>query len=128
MAEDKILGLKFYYWGPYVAEIKVDPDYCKRLMATGKKLTRSLAKNLAGQIKDERLFEVEDMEFGNLIFFLEGGKINHVGFVIDESRIIHCSGKVKIESLKLHDDNFNKELFEKDHMVMSIKNLLNNLC
>ena len=59
MAEDKMLGHKFYYWGPYVAEIKVDPDYCKRLWATGKKLTRSHVKNLAGQIKDERLFDLQ---------------------------------------------------------------------
>ena len=93
-----------------------------------KSLNISIARDSSCQKKDGRLFEVEDMESGNLIFFYEGGKINHVGFVIDESRIIHCSGEVKIESLKLHDDNFNKELFEKDHMVMSIKNLLNNSC
>ena len=59
MTNNNFLNHKFYYWGPYVAEIKVDPDYCKRLWARGKKLTRSHAKDLAGQIKDERLFDLE---------------------------------------------------------------------
>ena len=93
-----------------------------------KSLNISIARDSSCQKKDGRLFEVKDVRPGDLIFFYEAEKINHVGFVIDENRIIHCSGEVKIESLKLHDDNFNKELFEKKHMVMSIKNLLNNSC
>ena len=93
-----------------------------------KSLNISIARDSSCQKKDERLFEVNDVKPGDLIFFHEAEKINHVGFVIDENRIIHCSGEVKIESLKFHDDNFNKELFEKKHMVMSIKNLLNNTC
>ena len=59
MEENRFLHHKFYHWGPYVAEIKVDPDYCKRLLSTGKKLTRPFTTQLAGQIADERAFDLK---------------------------------------------------------------------
>lgn len=37
---------------------------------------------------------------GDLVFFdHEDGKISHVGIVIDPERVIHCSGRVKVEKL-----------------------------
>ena len=50
---------KQHIFGPYLAEMKVNPDYCTRLLKLGKKLKKPHRKNLAGQIKDEYLYPIE---------------------------------------------------------------------
>ena len=43
---------------------------------------------------------LKDAQAGDLVFFdHEDGKISHVGIVIDPERVIHCSGRVKVEKL-----------------------------
>ena len=119
-----LLGVP-YLWG---GSSSFGYDCSGYVQSVLKSLNISIARDSNCQQKDERLFKVKEMHSGNLIFFLEDGKVNHVGFVVDENRIIHCSGEVKIESLMFNDNNFNKELFEKDHLIMSVNNLLKNQC
>lgn len=43
---------------------------------------------------------IQDAKAGDLAFFdSDEGKINHVGIVLDESEVIHASGRVKIDRL-----------------------------
>ena len=60
---------------------------------------------------------------GDLAFFdHEDGKISHVGIIIDPERIIHCSGRVKVEKL---DSNgiYNIEQGGYSHHLVSIISL-----
>ena len=50
---------KYHLFGPYLAEMPVDPDYCARLLKLGKKLKKSHRKNLAGQIEHEYLYDLQ---------------------------------------------------------------------
>ena len=43
---------------------------------------------------------LENAQSGDLAFFdHEDGKISHVGLLLDNKRIIHCSGRVKVEKI-----------------------------
>mgnify|MGYP000228816531 FL=1 len=67
---------------------------------------------------------VEEAEAGDLAFFdNETGKIVHVGIVVEPGKIIHASGKVRIDNLD-HQGIFNKELNQYTHRLRIIKNLL----
>ena len=46
-------------FGPYVAKMTLDPGFCKRLLATGKTLTKSHAEYLAGSIEHEYVFDLK---------------------------------------------------------------------
>jgi len=50
---------KYHHFGPYLAEMPVNPDYCAKLLKLGKKLKKSHRKNLAGQIHHEYLYPIE---------------------------------------------------------------------
>ena len=50
---------KYHPFGPYLAEMQVNPDYCARLLKLGKTLKKSHNKNLAGQIEQEYLYPLE---------------------------------------------------------------------
>ena len=50
---------KYYPFGPYLAEMQVNPDYCARLLKLGKTLKRSHRESLAGQIEHEYLYPIE---------------------------------------------------------------------
>ena len=64
--------------------------------------------------------QLSDARAGDLAFFdHEDGKISHVGIIIDPERIIHCSGRVKVEKL---DSNgiYNIEQGGYSHHLVSI--------
>jgi hypothetical protein len=46
-------------FGPYVAKMTLDPGFCKRLLATGKTLTKSHSEYLAGSIEHEYVFDLK---------------------------------------------------------------------
>ena len=71
---------------------------------------------------------LEEAEAGDIAFFdNEEGKINHVGILIDKNRIIHASGKVRIDALD-HQGIFNKETKNDFCSVSNLKfYLLNGL-
>jgi len=50
---------KYHSFGPYLAEMPANPDYCAKLLKLGKTLKQSHRKNLAGQIKHEYLYPIE---------------------------------------------------------------------
>ena len=61
----------------------------------------ALKRNASEQAKQGRKVRYEDIQAGDLCFFNhgEGTGISHVGIAIDKDRIIHCSGRVKVETL-----------------------------
>jgi cell wall-associated NlpC family hydrolase len=62
---------------------------------------RHLLRNAREQVTQGTAVErLQDAQAGDLVFFdHEDGKISHVGLVIDPERVIHCSGRVKVEKL-----------------------------
>ena len=71
----------------------------------GKQLLRNASEQVT---QGETISDLAQAQAGDLVFFdhagLEDGtdhptKITHVGIVIDPTRVIHCSGRVKVEKL-----------------------------
>lgn len=62
---------------------------------------RNLLRNAGEQATQGRkIAELGKAQAGDLVFFdHQDGKISHVGLVIDTERVIHCSGRVKVEKL-----------------------------
>ena len=46
-------------FGPYLAQMEVDPEFCKRLLEVGKTLTKKHSKYLAGNIEHKYLYDLE---------------------------------------------------------------------
>ncbi|MHB8261924.1 MAG: C40 family peptidase [Bacteroidia bacterium] len=67
---------------------------------------------------------VEEAQTGDLAFFdNEEGKIIHVGIVMDDDKIIHASGKVRIDKLD-HYGIFNINTKKYSHHLRVIKKIL----
>lgn len=72
----------------------------------------------------EILAFVEESETGDLAFFdNEEGEIIHVGMMIENYQILHCYGKVRIDSLD-STGIFNKELGKYTHKLRFVKSIL----
>jgi len=72
----------------------------------------------------EPLSFVEESQPGDLAFFENPeGKIIHVGIMLENQRIIHASGKVRIDILD-STGIFNKEMNKHTHKLRVIKNVL----
>lgn len=72
----------------------------------------------------EPLTFVEESQPGDLAFFENAeGKIIHVGIMLENQKIIHASGKVRIDTLD-SSGIFNKELNQHTHKLRVIKNVL----
>jgi cell wall-associated NlpC family hydrolase len=57
-----------------------------------------LPRDSSQQILKGKEIGLEDRRGGDLAFFTNTeGKMNHVGILMDENRIIHASGKVRID-------------------------------
>ena len=74
--------------------------------------------------KDLKKIYIDEAEPGDLLFFLENNRTNHVAFLLGGGKIIHCSGQVKIESIIEGEPGFNKQLNQYDKIAMSITGLL----
>ena len=58
---------------------------------------------------------------GDLAFFdHEDGRISHVGILLDQTKIIHCSGKVRVDSID-HQGIFNQDLKKYTHSLRLIR-------
>lgn len=67
---------------------------------------------------------MEESQPGDLAFFENAdGKIIHVGIMLDNQRIIHASGKVRIDTLD-STGIFNKELNQHTHKLRVIKSII----
>ena len=63
----------------------------------GKQLKRNASEQAT---QGRKISDLKNAQAGDLVFFdHEDGKISHVGIVIDPERVIHCSGRVKVEKL-----------------------------
>ncbi|WP_419869710.1 C40 family peptidase [Chryseobacterium sp. CT-SW4] len=72
----------------------------------------------------EPLTFVEESQPGDLAFFENSeGKIIHVGIMLENQKIIHASGKVRIDTLD-STGIFNKEMNKHTHKLRVIKNVL----
>jgi gamma-D-glutamyl-L-lysine dipeptidyl-peptidase len=67
---------------------------------------------------------VEEAQEGDLAFFdNEEGRIVHVGIIMNDNRIIHASGKVRIDRLD-HQGIFNTDTNKYSHRLRLIKNVV----
>jgi hypothetical protein len=72
----------------------------------------------------ETLSFVEEAEAGDLAFFdNEEGRIIHVGIVLDNNKIIHASGKVRIDGFD-HQGIFNNDKKDYSHRLRLLKRLI----
>ena len=83
---------------------------------------KPLKRNANEQAEQGRkIADVSKVHAGDLLFFdHEDGKICHVGIAIDSERVIHCSGRVKVEKLD-SKGIFNAETGEYSHHLVSIR-------
>jgi len=89
----------------------------------GIKLLRDAAQQ-AGQ--GELISTLYDGNPGDLAFFDNAdGKIVHVGIILENQRIIHCSGKVRIDSID-HQGIFNHEQNKYTHSLRLIRRVISH--
>ena len=61
---------------------------------------------------------------GDLAFFDNAeGKIVHVGILIENQQVIHCSGKVRVDTID-HQGIFNRELDKYTHSLRLIRRMV----
>lgn len=76
------------------------------------------------QLKQGRNVEsLEKAEPGDLVFFGTKTKVNHVGILLENQRIIHASGYVRIDELT-EEGIINTETQEKSHSLNSIRRII----
>ena len=85
---------------------------------------KALLRNASEQVtQGKAVNELKKTQAGDLVFFdHEDGKISHVGIVIDAERVIHCSGRVKVEKLD-EKGIFNAETGEYSHHLVQIRRI-----
>lgn len=72
----------------------------------------------------ETISLIDEAELSDLVFFdNEEGKIVHVGLLIEKNKIIHASGKVRIDSID-HHGIYNQELRKYTHNLRLINRLV----
>lgn len=72
----------------------------------------------------ETISLIDEADPGDLVFFdNEEGKIVHVGFLIEKNKIIHASGKVRIDSID-HQGIYNDDMQKYTHKLRLIKRLI----
>ena len=84
----------------------------------------ALPRDASQQIREgELVYFLQETQPGDLAFFgEEDGHITHVGIVMGNEQIIHCSGKVRIDYLD-QTGIFNKEKNEHTHLLQAVKRL-----
>ncbi|MCR5050139.1 MAG: C40 family peptidase [Paludibacteraceae bacterium] len=93
---------------------------------------KTLLRNASEQITQGRLIsDIKKSQAGDLVFFdhqgLDDGtanpdKISHVGIILDPERVIHCSGRVKVEKLD-EIGIFNAENGSHSHHLVQIRRI-----
>ena len=85
----------------------------------------SLPRDSSEQVSSGELVSfVEEAQLGDLAFFEnKDGQIIHVGIVLDEGKIIHASGQIRIDKLD-HHGIYNLEIKKYSHKLRVIKRLM----
>ena len=87
-------------------------------------LSISLPRDAYQQAEDGVEIQLNDTQPGDLAFFdNEGGKIIHVGIVLDDQQIIHAHGQVRIDKLDA-EGIYNTERSYYSHKLCLIKRYL----
>lgn len=83
-----------------------------------------LPRDASQQVRyGEKVEEFQEAKAGDLAFFKnEKGSVTHVGILISKDKIIHASGKVRIDSIDEYGI-FNKELNTHTHILSEIKRI-----
>ena len=87
-----------YLWGGKNALGMDCSGFCQIIMSIfGKSLPRNASEQICCGNPVTRL---EDAQAGDLVFFdHKDKKISHVGILLDHERVVHCSGRVKVEKI-----------------------------
>lgn len=86
---------------------------------------KTLPRNASEQAKQGRTVSgIGKVKAGDLVFFAHEGeeRITHVGIAIDKERVIHCSGRVKVEKLDEHGI-YSAEQGGYTHQLVAIKRI-----
>ena len=108
-----------YLWGGKNAMGMDCSGFTQTVMGLfGKYLLRNASEQVT---QGEAIASLGEAQAGDLVFFdHEDGKISHVGIVIDSERVIHCSGRVKVEKLD-ESGIFSAERGEYTHHLVAIR-------
>lgn len=83
-----------------------------------------LKRDASQQIKQGKEVSFNEKAIGDLAFFKnKNNKITHVGILLEENKIIHASGRVKIESIN-ENGIYSEELQKQTHQLASIRRYL----
>lgn len=86
----------------------------------GKKLLRNASEQIT---QGRKITDLAKSKAGDLAFFdHKDGKISHTGIIIDPERIIHCSGRVKVEKLDFNGI-FCAETGQYSHSLVEIRRM-----
>lgn len=67
---------------------------------------------------------LDDAQPGDLAFFCnEGGRVTHVGIILEEGKIVHASGRVRIDTID-KDGIVNSESGKRTHTMHSVRRVL----
>ncbi len=85
---------------------------------------KTILRNASEQsTQGSEVSRLDDAHAGDLAFFDHNDKkISHVGILIDQERIIHCSGRVKVEKLD-EIGIFNSETGDYSHHLVHIRRM-----
>ena len=115
-----------YLWGGKNAMGMDCSGFTQTIMSLfGKHLLRNASQQAT---QGQEITNLQNAQAGDLVFFAKSpitnhkSKITHVGIVIDPERVIHCSGRVKVEKLDT-TGIFSAERGDYSHYLVSIRRI-----
>ena len=116
-----------YLWGGKNAMGMDCSGFTQTIMSLfGKHLLRNASQQAT---QGQEITDLQNAQAGDLVFFNHQSpitnhksKITHVGIVIDPERVIHCSGRVKVEKLDT-TGIFSAERGDYSHYLVSIRRI-----